>query len=99
MNIRLGAYNNTLPPKITPLGIVYHANGLDDYTPNRVRKSGNKMANKGVEPYLVAQFKEWATRLPAELPEWIDAAYNERLADWMRCIGRQLPNGKTISFP
>jgi hypothetical protein len=97
MNIRLGLYDSSLPPKITSLGITYFPYGLDDYPPNRLRKTCNKMTKLGVEPYLITQFREWAARLPAELPAWIDNAYTERINAWRACVGYQLPNGKTIS--
>lgn len=97
MNIRLGDYDQSLPPKRTPLGILYFPYGLDDFGKNRIRKAVRKMTEAGVLEYIVNQFKEWATQLPVELPSWIDAAYTARLADWRRCIGRKLPNGVTIT--
>jgi hypothetical protein len=97
MNLRLGAYDSTLPPKITPLGIVYHEYGLSDYGGKRVRKTCTRMTEAGVEPYIIAQFREWALRLPVELPAWIDGAYERRMAAWRACVGKRLPNGRTIS--
>jgi hypothetical protein len=97
MNIRLGDFDGGLPPKITPLGITYFSYGLDDFGKNRVRKAANRMTEAGVQPYIIAQFREWALRLPAELPQWLDKAYSDRQTAWRACIGRRLPNGKQIS--
>ena len=55
------------------------------------------MVKQRVEPALIEQFEEWALRLPDELPLWIDQAYTDRLNAWRACVGRQLPNGTTIS--
>ena len=97
MNIRLGPYDPAYPPLTTPLGIVVHTNGLADYGPKRVRKMCNRMVDADVQPYIIEQFREWALRLPAELPTWIDTAYSDRLAAWHACRGCKLPNGTTIS--
>lgn len=55
------------------------------------------MTEQGVAEYIIAEFREWGLRLPAELATWIDKAYSERMADWRGCIGHYLPNGEQIT--
>ena len=97
MNLRLGLYLPDFPPTVTPLGITVHTCGLLDYGSKRVRKTCQRMIDEQVSDWIINQFREWALRLPAELPAWIDAAYTERLNAWQICVGKRLPNGKAIS--
>jgi len=97
MNLKLGTYVANAPAKTTPLGIVYWPRGCDDYGQKRVQKTCNRMVEAGVQPHIIDEFRAWALLLPTELPTWIDAAYTERITDWRSCIGKKLPNGKTIT--
>lgn len=98
MNLPLGDYNPQAPPKISPAGLTYWAFGLDEYGPKRVKKKCvNRMVAEGVSPAIIAEFREWALRLPTELPAWIDTAWATRLNDWFACVGCRLPNGATIT--
>jgi len=97
MDIKLGSYDSQAPPKITPLGISYFPYGLDDYGPKKVKRAVARMTEAGVQPYIIAEFREWALRLPTELQSWLDAAYQARMDGWRACIGHRLPNGKEIT--
>lgn len=97
MNIRLGDYDPTLPPKTTPLGITYYPYGIDDYGPKRVRKAIRKMRLASVAEYIIAEFEPFALALPDELANWIDTAYVRRMNDWRLCVGSRLPNGRMIT--
>jgi hypothetical protein len=97
MIIKLGAYNPGAPPKTTPGGLLVYTYGLDEFGKNKIRKACNRMTEAGVEPYIIAEFREWATRLPIELLDWMDAEWRARLAAWRSCVGRSLPNGTRIS--
>jgi len=97
LNIRLGNYDAQRPPKTTALGLLYYPYGLDDFGKNKVRKACNRMTEAGVEPYIIAEIREWVPRLPAELPIWIDAAWTARMKAWTACVGSRLPNGKEIT--
>ena len=97
MNLALGVYNSNADSKRTPLGIEYFPFGLDDYGPKRIRKKGiNKMVEAGVEPYIIEQFRTWATALPENLPAWLDERFESRMAAWRACVGKPLPNGRLI---
>lgn len=97
MNIRLGDYDPNALIKTTPLGVRYLAHGLDDFGKNRIRKACVKMTNAGVADWIIDGFRLWATALPNDLPNWIDAAYLNRMTDWHACAGCKLPNGRVIT--
>lgn len=98
MNIRLGPYDATSQPKRTPLGIEYNIHGLDEYGPRRVKKVAARMEAAEVAQYIIDDFERWATAMPSELPNWLDAAYMARMKDWQACVGHRLSNGTLIDL-
>ena len=98
MKILMGSYNEQAPPKVTAAGISYWAFDLDNYGPKRINKKAvNRLTRAGVSPEIIATFREWALRLPAELSDWIDTAWQGRIDAWRACVGQRLPNGAEIT--